>query len=86
MGECIICDLPFGMSKQSIVETGAIQVDDATENLIGSPAAIKILYRPRQQYWSAVPNNEVNFYVVSNWKELKELLKWFIQHPEFIGG
>lgn len=76
--------LPLHISKSVVDMTGAIQIDDVTANLIGSSAAIKILYRPREQYWNQVPNTEDNFYVVKDWKELKELLVWFAENPDFI--
>ena len=76
--------LHLNIAKSTVNMIGAIQIDDVTKNLIGSSAAIKILYRPRECYWNEIPNTEDNFYVVKDWKELKKLLIWFTENPDFI--
>lgn len=72
------------LPKSHINMKSGIQVDDNMQCLMGSSAAIKVLFQDRSFTWNQPEPQEDNLYVVHNWKELGELLTFFNEHQEFL--
>lgn len=70
--------------KSSIDMSGAIFVDDRTDNLRSSNANIKILYKNYHNYsWQQIEPND-NIYVVDSWEQIYSILDFISKNPEFI--
>lgn len=70
--------------KSSVDMSGAIFVDDRTDNLRSSNANIKILYRNYHNYsWQQIEPND-NIYVVDSWEQICSILDFISKNPEFI--
>ena len=72
-----------GKDKCEFDMAGAIQIDDRVDSLIYTNAAVKILFKNGNNHtWQNVPSG-ANIYVVDTWEEIKELLRWFNDNPDF---
>lgn len=70
--------------KSSIDMSGAIFIDDRTDNLRSSNANIKILYKNYHNYpWQQIEPND-NIYVVDSWEQIYSILDFISKNPEFI--
>lgn len=70
--------------KSSVDMSGAIFVDDRTDNLRSSNANIKILYKNYHNYsWQQIEPND-NIYVVDSWEQIYSILDFISKNPEFI--
>ena len=70
--------------KSSIDMSGAIFIDDRTDNLRNSNANIKILYKNYHDYsWQQIEPND-NIYVVDSWEQIYSILDFISKNPEFI--
>lgn len=70
--------------KSSIDMSGAIFIDDRTDNLRSSNANIKILYKNYHDYsWQQIEPND-NIYVVDSWEQICSILDFISKNPEFI--
>ena len=70
--------------KSSIDMSGAIFVDDRTDNLRSSNANIKILYKNYHNYsWQQIEPND-NIYVVDSWEQIYSILDFISKNPEVI--
>lgn len=70
--------------KSSIDMSGAIFIDDRTDNLRSSNANIKILYKNYHNYsWQQIEPND-NIYVVDSWEQICSILDFISKNPEFI--
>lgn len=72
-----------GKDKCEFDMAGAIQIDDRVDSLLYTNAAVKILFKNGNNHtWQNVPSG-ANIYVVDTWEEIKELLRWFNDNPDF---
>ena len=72
-----------GKDKCEFDMAGAIQIDDRVDSLIYTNAAVKILFKNGNNHtWQNIPSG-ANIYVVDTWEEIKELLRWFNDNPDF---
>ena len=72
-----------GKDKCEFDMTGAVQIDDRVDSLLYTNAAVKILFKNGNSHtWQKVPSG-ANIYVVDTWEEIKELLRWFNDNPDF---
>ena len=70
--------------KSSIDMSGAIFIDDRTDNLRSSNANIKILYKNYHNYsWQQIEPND-NIYVVDSWEQICSILDFISKNPEFV--
>lgn len=70
--------------KSSVDMSGAIFIDDRTDNLRSSNANIKILYKNYHNYsWQQIEPND-NIYVVDSWEQIYSILDFISKNPEFI--
>lgn len=70
--------------KSSVDMSGAIFIDDRTDNLRSSNANIKILYKNYHNYsWQQIEPND-NIYVVDSWEQICSILDFIFKNPEFI--
>lgn len=71
-------------NKSSIDMSGSIFIDDRIDNLRSSNAKLKILYKDYRNYsWQKTDCNE-DIYIVNSWKEIYDILDFFIKHKEMI--
>lgn len=67
----------FGRDKCRFDMTGAIQIDDRTDALLHTNAAVKILFKNFHNHeWQRVPAG-ADIYAVDTWDEIKEIMGWF---------
>lgn len=67
----------FGRDKCRFDMTGAIQIDDRTDALLHTNAAVKILFKNFHNHeWQHIPAG-ANIYAVDTWDEIKEIMGWF---------
>lgn len=65
-----------GKDKKDFDMSGCIQIDDRFDNLSGTNASVKILYKNFNNYpWQEIGSNS-NIYIANNWKDVDDILRW----------
>lgn len=71
--------------KHMIDMEGGIQVDDRRDCLVDTNAACKILItNNRERYWNKSVINADNFYRVSDWEEIQQILLFFNDNKKLV--
>lgn len=71
--------------KAEVDMSDGIQIDDNRESVVNTNAACRILLEnDRPKYWNKVVWHQDNLYIVKNWNDIKEMLLFWKEHPEFV--
>ena len=63
--------------------TYGIQIDDRVDCLTGTNANVKILITNNKDViWNKTDNVSESFYIINEWKEIIEILKFAYENPE----
>ena len=64
-----------------------IQIDDRVDCLMGTNANIKILIKNNKDVvWNKTDRISESFYIINEWKEIVEILKFAYENPDMFMG
>ena len=82
IGLLILSSEDSDLSKKDTDMSDGIQIDDNMNCIEGSNAQVKILIQQGRQFtWNQPNPNEDNLYTANDWKEVGEMLEFFLQFP-----